>query len=182
MKGKIIRGIAGMAAAVLAVISVNESVFAQNTGTVLLSYPEDTGTVPEPDGYLYEPASADSDALYDNADNESVVSADLISDTIISGIADNNENASSALKTILEKKDIMAVVYLTDECNVYSEPCTDPEIITRVREGETVYIKGAAFAENMDVMFLVSVFTDGTEYTGYVEAKNLIYSDEDLRD
>lgn len=182
MKGKIIRGIAGMAAAVFAVISVNESVFAQNTGTVLLSYPEDTGTVPEPDGYLYEPASADSDALYDNADNESVVSADLISDTIISGIADNNENASSALNTILEKKDIMAVVYLTDECNVYSEPCTDPEIIATIREGDTVYIKGAVFAENMDVMFLVSVFTDGTEYTGYVEAKNLIYSDEDLRD
>ena len=41
MKGKIVRGIAGAAAAVLAVISVYDSVFAQDTETVLLSYPEE---------------------------------------------------------------------------------------------------------------------------------------------
>lgn len=193
MKGKIVRGIAGMAAAVLAVISVNDYVFAQDTGTVLQDETsplglscsefnaEKEGQALLPEESLYGSSETGDDILYDSSFVGPVVSHDQTDDISLYINIEKNENASSALDSILENKDIMAVVFLTDECKVYSEPDTDSEIITHIPEGETVYISGAAFTENMGAMFRISAFVDGTEYTGYVEVKNLIYSDEDLR-
>lgn len=181
MKGKIIMGIAGMAAAVLAVISVNGSVFAQDMGTVLLSYPEDTGTVlssysAQDTGTVLQDDTGPLESSYPELTEEKEGEyLSLYTNT------DKKSNASSALDEILAKKDIMAVVFLTDECKVYRKPDTSSDVITRIPEGDTVYINGAAFTENMNAMFFISVFVDGTEYTGYVETKNLIYSDEDLK-
>ena len=186
MKGKIVRGIAGMAAAVLAVISVNGSVFAQDTGTVLLSYPElteeDTGTVLSSYPELTDEKENGEIPVDDLSDIEQVVSPDQTDDISLYINTEKKENASSVLDTILAKKDIMAVVFLTDECKVYCEPDTDSEVVTHISEGETVYINGTEFSENKNAMFLVSTFVDGTEFKGYVEAKNLIYSDEDLKE
>ena len=235
MKEKIIRGITGIAAAVLAVISVNESVYAtqmchwdgsyatsshgQNSFDAKI-VPWDATSDFSNENTVYELSNDSSQwTLFENEDQaDKIVPTDKIDQTdeidqinensvqvgavelhntdniydpgivgkteteyVSEGIHTLNETASSALDAILEKKDIMAVVYLTDECKVYCEPDTDSEIITHIPEGETVYISGAAFTENMGAMYRISAFVDGTEYAGYVEAKNLIYSDEDLK-
>ena len=189
MKGRIIRGVAGMAAAVLAVISVSETVPAvQEIPDVLADHSEYTieqgslskGMPEIPYEVFLAESEVEKTEIVDTDNTETLGTYDA--DTVRL----NENTAVSALASILASKDIMALVYLTDECKLYSEADKSSEVLTSIPEGNTVYIRGVGFpahaqVENShEVMYRVSCYIDGSEYSGYVERKYLAYSDEDL--
>lgn len=105
-------------------------------------------------------------------------------------LKDIPEDAIKALNDILGRKEVMALVYLTDECRVYARSDEASDIIATLIQGHTVYIKGAAFSGNnadgasrkvsSGLMYKVSFYNGGLEYEGYVRAEDIVFSDEDL--
>lgn len=86
--------------------------------------------------------------------------------------------AISGIEHILSGKEVMAVVYHTDECPVYAGADEASEVKLTLKQGHTVYIRGAVPGDPL--MYEVSCYSDGNEYTGYISADHLVYSDEDL--
>ena len=86
--------------------------------------------------------------------------------------------AGEALAQIAAERDIMALVYLSDEYPVRISPSYESETAVTVLSGQTVNILDMAVDENMEVWHYVKLGYMGQEIYGYVPRTNLACSDE----
>ncbi len=86
--------------------------------------------------------------------------------------------AGEALAQIAAERDIMALVYLSDEYPVRVSPSYESETAVTVLSGQTVNILDMAVDENMEVWHYVKLGYMGQEIYGYVPRTNLACSDE----
>lgn len=86
--------------------------------------------------------------------------------------------AGEALAQIAGERDIMALVYLSDEYPVRVSPSYESETAVTVLSGQTVNILDMAVDENMEVWHYVKLGYMGQEIYGYVPRTNLACSDE----
>lgn len=82
------------------------------------------------------------------------------------------------LYDILEEKDIMAVVYLTDEYAVRTQPDKKSKVVVTVPSGQSVFVQDVELTKNNEAWVKVSFSRQDKEYTGYIQRKNLACSDE----
>lgn len=88
--------------------------------------------------------------------------------------------AENALKDILDKKDIMALVYLTDSYPVKSQANNTSETVIEVTSGQQVWIENVVLNPVYEAWVQVFCNVRGTRYTGYINRTNLACSDEDF--
>ncbi len=88
------------------------------------------------------------------------------------------QEAKAALQEVLVTKDIMALVYLTNEYTVREKPTQDSTEVIKVKSGQSVLIKGADLDEDLRLWVHVSFYLEDKEYTGYIERDYLACSDE----
>lgn len=86
--------------------------------------------------------------------------------------------AGEALAQIAGERDIMALVYLSDEYPVRVSPSYESEAAVTVLSGQTVNILDMAVDENMEVWHYVKLGYMGQEIYGYVPRTYLACSDE----
>ncbi|MDE5746447.1 MAG: hypothetical protein K2I21_02580 [Acetatifactor sp.] len=86
------------------------------------------------------------------------------------------QEAREALRTLLQERPVMALVYLTDRYVVRSAP-GGAEVIT-VPSGQQVLIQDVVFTEEYEPWVQVQLYSQDMEYTGYVERHFLACSDE----
>ena len=96
------------------------------------------------------------------------------------GMIPELEEAKNALKSIIENKSILALVYLCDSYEVKSEPSAKADTVHTVVSGQTVQIMDADLDENGSVWYRTLFYQNGQEYTGYIERGYLAASDEDF--
>lgn len=82
------------------------------------------------------------------------------------------------LQLILEKKEVLALVYLTNSYSVRKEASINSEEVTKVSSGQSVLIKGMMLDENYSTWIFVEFAKQDQVYTGYIERKYLACSDE----
>ncbi|MDE5931605.1 MAG: SH3 domain-containing protein, partial [Lachnospiraceae bacterium] len=92
----------------------------------------------------------------------------------------NPEEAKSSLYQIIQKKAVLASVYLCDEYEVKAAPSPDSETIHTVVSGQSVQIIDVESDEYGRIWYQVFLYQNGVEYTGYVEKDYLATSDEDF--
>lgn len=95
-----------------------------------------------------------------------------------SGELDWTEVTQGALQDILEGKDILALVYLTNDYSVRKEASVTSEEVVKVSSGQTVLIKGMAQDSYDNVWIKVEFAVCDKVCTGYIERKYLACSDE----
>lgn len=88
------------------------------------------------------------------------------------------EEAQGVLEGILEQKDVLALVYLTDEYHIRSTASPDSETVTTVNSGQTVHIVGMEMTDEYVPWIRVEFSKQDVEYTGYIERNYLACSDE----
>lgn len=88
------------------------------------------------------------------------------------------EEAQGVLADILAEKDVLALVYLTDEYKVRSEASTWSSKVTTVNSGQTVHIVGMEMTTDYESWILVEFSKQDVSYTGYIERSYLACSDE----
>lgn len=88
------------------------------------------------------------------------------------------EEAQDVLAEVLEQKDILALVYLTDEYTVRSEASLQSAQVTTVNSGQTVHIVGMKMTEEYEPWIQVEFSKQDVSYTGYIERSYLACSDE----
>lgn len=86
--------------------------------------------------------------------------------------------AREGLWEILETKDILALVYLTNNYPVRKEASATSEEIVRVSSGQSVLIKDMMLGEHYDTWLKVEFAVSDKVYTGYIERKYLACPDE----
>lgn len=92
--------------------------------------------------------------------------------------ADEIEQAEYAFAELASMKAVMAVVYLTDACPVYTEPDRASEPVTTLDSASTIYMDAVRITENG--LFYYGGFFIGQDYLeGYVAPDYLTYTDED---
>jgi len=96
------------------------------------------------------------------------------------GILQNPEEAKSSLYRIIQKKAVLASIYLCDEYEVKAGPSLDSETVHTVVSGQSVQITGVETDEYGGIWYQVLLYQNGTEYTGYVERDHLATSDENF--
>lgn len=79
---------------------------------------------------------------------------------------------------VLESKNVMAVVYLTDHYSVRSEASINAQVVADVNSGQTVVILDAERDEQQEVWCKVRFWQQDRECMGYIQRKNLACSDE----
>lgn len=82
------------------------------------------------------------------------------------------------LQLILDEKDVLALVYLTNSYSVRAEASVTSSEVTKVSSGQSVLIKGMMLDENYSTWLLVEFGKQDQVYTGYIERKYLACSDE----
>ena len=92
--------------------------------------------------------------------------------------ADIPESVRS-VNTLLSEKDIMGVLYLCDTYDLRETPSYDGTVTATIECGTTLYLVKAVYTEPK-LWYLVKVFTDDGELTGYVERDQFACIDEDL--
>ncbi|TCL59341.1 beta-N-acetylglucosaminidase [Kineothrix alysoides] len=90
------------------------------------------------------------------------------------------ENAKAELTTLAQGKEILALVYLSDSYDIKQSPYSRSSTAVTVYSGQSVSITGVGEDSQKNIWYQVSLTYGGTSYNGYVERKNLAYSDEDL--
>ncbi len=85
--------------------------------------------------------------------------------------------AGEALNEIAAERDIMAVVYLSDEYPVRQEPSYDSQAAVTVCSGQTVNILDVYVDENFEVWEYVNLLYEEEEYYGYIPRSYLAVSD-----
>lgn len=85
--------------------------------------------------------------------------------------------AGEALQEIAEEREIMALVYLSDEFPIRREPSAEGETLITVPSGQLVYIQDVYVDEEYTVWEYVTLTAGGEEYAGYVPRQNLAVSD-----
>ena len=92
--------------------------------------------------------------------------------------ADEIEQAEYDFAELAWQKAVMAVVYLTDACPVYTEPDRASELVTELDSASTIYMDAVRITENG--LFYYGGFFIGQDYLeGYVTPDFLIHADED---
>lgn len=90
--------------------------------------------------------------------------------------------SSAALEEIAREREIMALVYLSDEYPVREQPSYESQAVVSVCSGQLVYIEDVYVSldeeENPEVWHYVRLDRGGTEYAGYVPRHYLAVSDE----
>lgn len=86
--------------------------------------------------------------------------------------------ARAALQEILAEREVMAVVYLSDKYSVRQEASADSDVVVKVPSGQTVLVRDVVIDNDYQAWSHVSFSYKGTDYTGYVQRKNLACSDE----
>ena len=84
------------------------------------------------------------------------------------------------LQQILDRKTVMATVYLTDEYAVRSNPDSTAEVMAELPSGSQVLIRGAKLAGDT-MWYEVTFAVDDVEHCGYIEAAKLVSADLDFR-
>lgn len=85
--------------------------------------------------------------------------------------------AVDAFHEIAAEKPLMALLYRTEAYDVRQEPSKNSESIVTIKSGHTLYIKSVKIVDD-NVWYQVQLGLNSIEYTGYVEAYYLAYSDE----
>lgn len=85
--------------------------------------------------------------------------------------------AVDAFHEIAAEKPLMALLYRTEAYDVRQEPSKNSESIVTIKSGHTLYIKSVKIIDD-NVWYQVQLGLNSIEYTGYVEAYYLAYSDE----
>ena len=88
------------------------------------------------------------------------------------------EEARGALQEIVQERDIMALVYLSDEYPVRAQASYDAEVLVTVPSGQMVEIKDVFVDDNYEVWEYVSLLYGTQEYQGYIPRSFLACSDE----
>ena len=96
------------------------------------------------------------------------------------GILQNPEEAKNSLYLIIQKKAVLASIYLCDKYEVKAEPSLDSETVHTVVSGQSVQITDVETDEYGGIWYQVLLYQNGVEYTGYVEKEYLATSDEDF--
>ncbi len=111
-------------------------------------------------------------------DSEDIDSEDL--DSVSTGDSKGALSALSKkeLQTIIDEREIMALVYLADEYPVKKEASYDSETIVTVPSGQQVQIQGVEVDEYRQAWISVKLIHGGIEYNGYIPRTNLACSDE----
>ncbi len=88
------------------------------------------------------------------------------------------EQAQDVLADILQEKDVLALVYLTDEYKVRSEASVWSSQVTTVTSGQTVHIVDMEMTTDYESWIKVEFAKQDVMYTGYIERSYLACSDE----
>lgn len=88
------------------------------------------------------------------------------------------EEARTALRQIVEDRDVMAVVYMSDTYPVRAEASYDSDVVVEVPSGQTVLIQDAVIDDNYEAWEYVSVSDGDVGYRGYIPRNYLACSDE----
>lgn len=86
--------------------------------------------------------------------------------------------AVDAFNALAAEKPLMALLYRTEAYNVRQEPSKNSDRIATIKSGHTLYIKSVEIIDD-SVWYQVQFGLNSIEYTGYIEAYYLAYSDED---
>ena len=132
-----------------------------------------------PDSALLENQISDNQ-VSENEISENEVSGNIISENAVSG----NEigvfdltKAKQSLSEILNQKDIMALVYLTDSLDVRKEPASDSQSVKKVKSGQLVFIQDVAIGlDDGSIWYYVKIAD--TDIYGYLPRYYLACSDE----
>lgn len=87
------------------------------------------------------------------------------------------DEAGRELNAIAEKRDVMALVYLSDEYPVRLEPSYDSKTAVTVLSGQMVNILDVYVDDDFEIWEYVTLNYGGDEYYGYVPRANLAVSD-----
>ena len=82
------------------------------------------------------------------------------------------------LQTIIDEREVMALVYLADEYSVKKEASYNSETVVTVPSGQQVQIQGVEVDEYQQAWISVKLIYGGVEYYGYIPRTNLACSDE----
>ena len=118
--------------------------------------------------------------LADSAEDEIEIPTVTVEVPVEKGMIPELEKAKSALREIIEKKSILALVYLCNEYEVKTEPSADADTVRTVVSGQSVQITDAELDASGNVWYQVLFYQNGEEYTGYIERGYLAASDEDF--
>lgn len=114
-------------------------------------------------------------------DSESV-SANDAEDVSANDLAEEkglSAEAREALRALAARKQILALVYLTDAYEVKKEAREDSASVITVASGQTVTIQDAEITDGL-LWYLVQLEVDSRLYEGYIDSRFLAYSDEEL--
>ena len=119
----------------------------------------------------------------DNPDDSGSVDGQQEGNSRISGDVDEEtaewiRTSGEALAQIAAERDIMALVYLSDEYPVRTAPSYESEAAVTVLSGQTVNILDMAVDENREVWHYVRLDYQGRAIYGYVPRTYLACSDE----
>lgn len=88
------------------------------------------------------------------------------------------EEAGEALQDIVNERDIMAVVYMSDVYPVRAKADYDASVVVQVLSGQTVFLQNIYVDGNHEAWAYVTLYKDGKEYKGYIPRNYLACSDE----
>ncbi|MBQ2802457.1 MAG: hypothetical protein IJF07_01005 [Lachnospiraceae bacterium] len=88
------------------------------------------------------------------------------------------EEARIALAGLLAEREVMALVYLSDEYAVKEAPAEDSNTVVTVFSGQTVQIEDVVINDSYEAWVYASFFYNGAEYSGYINRNHLACSDE----
>ncbi len=88
------------------------------------------------------------------------------------------EEARGALQELVQERDILAVVYLGDQCPVWAEPSDGGALVALLSSGQTVQILDAVLDEDYRAWAGIGFYYEGAECFGYIPRDRLACSDE----
>lgn len=94
-----------------------------------------------------------------------------------------NVQLSPDLADLAAERDIMALVYLCEEIEVYGEPSLDSEVTATLSSGQTVCIQDASYNQEEEILWIYANFAgDSGICSGYLDRRMLACSDERFLD
>ncbi|MBR6770587.1 MAG: S-layer homology domain-containing protein [Lachnospiraceae bacterium] len=88
--------------------------------------------------------------------------------------------ARQALSELLAEKTISALIYLCDYYDLKESADNLSESLVSLPSGQLVILEDVELDSSLEVWYRVSCLLDNQTYTGYIQKKNLAYSDEDF--
>lgn len=93
------------------------------------------------------------------------------------------DSSTADLADLAAERDIMALVYLCEEIEVYGEPSLDSEVTATLSSGQTVYIQDASYNQEEEILWIYANFAgDSGIRSGYFDRRMLACSDERFLD